>query len=253
METQKPTVLIIDDETDTLTMFRLFLSSYGYKVLVAEDGYAGLALVTAEKPAIVFTDLKMPGMDGFEVLKQIKKIAPRTEVIVITGHSDMDLVIQALNLDTTDFINKPISPEAVEAALQRAMERLQRPMARSGKVSFDLKQGVGRIRVEGTLRRENRKDLFRCRQQALKETKTGILLHFMENAAVNGAGITDLITCLSAFRQNNQAVAVTGLSENFKAIFKMVGVNRFASIYDRECDALAALKSDKPEQITTTR
>ena len=149
MENQKPTVLIIDDETDTLTMFRLFLSSYGYEVLVAEDGHSGLAQVVKENPAIVFTDLKMPGMDGFEVLKQIKKIAPRTEVIVITGHSDMDLVIQALNLDTTDFIIKPISPEAVEAALHRAMERLQRPTARSGKVTFDLNQGVGRICVEG--------------------------------------------------------------------------------------------------------
>lgn len=244
MENQKPTILIIDDEIDTLTMFRLFLSSYGYRVLVAADGRAGLELVTTEKPSIVFTDLKMPGMDGFEVLKQIKKIAPRTEVIVITGHSDMDLVIQALNLDTTDFINKPISPEAVEAALQRAMERLQRPKSRSGKVSFDLSEGIGRIRVEGTLCRENREDLFRCRQRALKETSAGVLLHFMENAAVNGTGITDLITCLSSFRQNKQPVAVTGLSENFKAIFKMVGVNRFASIYDSEGDALAALRSE---------
>ena len=244
MENQKPTILIIDDEIDTLTMFRLFLSSYGYKVLVAADGRAGLALVTTEKPAIVFTDLKMPGIDGFEVLKQIKKIAPRTEVIVITGHSDMDLVIQALNLDTTDFINKPISPEAVEAALQRAMERLQRPMSHSGKVSFELDRGIGRIRVEGTLRRENREELFRCHEQALQETTTGILFHFMENAAVNGAGITDLINCLSAFRQNKQTVAVTGLSENFKAIFKMVGVTRFASIYDCENDALKALKSE---------
>ena len=78
------TVLVIDDETATLTMFRLFLNAYGYTVMIAEDGNTGLGLVREHRPDIVFTDLKMPGTDGFEVLKQIKKMAPRTEVIVIT-------------------------------------------------------------------------------------------------------------------------------------------------------------------------
>ena len=90
------TVLVIDDETATLTMFRLFLNAYGYSVMTAENGETGLELLREHHPGIVFTDLKMPGMDGFEVLKQIKKTAPETEVIVITGHGDMDQVVRAL-------------------------------------------------------------------------------------------------------------------------------------------------------------
>ena len=124
MNTMK-TVLVIDDETATLTMFRLFLNAYGYAVLNAENGATGLRLVQEHHPGIVFTDLKMPGMDGFEVLKQIKKTAPETDVIVITGHGDMDHVVRALNLDATDFINKPIGRGALDAALKRAESRLR--------------------------------------------------------------------------------------------------------------------------------
>lgn len=69
------TILVIDDEIPTLTMFRLFLSAYGYRVLTAEDGITGLKILEEEKPPIVFTDLKMPVMDGFDVIKAIKKKA----------------------------------------------------------------------------------------------------------------------------------------------------------------------------------
>jgi DNA-binding NtrC family response regulator len=119
-----PTVLVIDDESATLTMFRLFVNAYGYTVLTAENGETGRQLVRDRHPDIVFTDLKMPGMDGFEVLKQIKKRSPRIEVIVITGHGDMDHVVRALNLEATDFINKPIGRSALDAALKRAEAHL---------------------------------------------------------------------------------------------------------------------------------
>ena len=92
----------------------------------------------------------MPKMDGFQVLKEIKRMAPETEVIVITGHGDMDLIVQALNLDATDFINKPIKRTALDAALRRATERLQRPLPETGTIAFVLDKGVGRIRIEGT-------------------------------------------------------------------------------------------------------
>ncbi|MDX2452861.1 response regulator [Desulfosarcina sp.] len=71
------TVLVIDDEAATLTMFRLFLNAYRYSVLTAENGETGLRLVREHHPGIVFTDLKIPGMDGFEVLRQIKKTLRR--------------------------------------------------------------------------------------------------------------------------------------------------------------------------------
>lgn len=118
-------ILVIDDEKATLSMFRLFLEAYGYRVLTAQDGASGLKIFKSEKPAVVLTDIKMPGMDGLEVLQKIKEIDPQTEVIVITGHGDADLAEQALKLNALDFIPKPIKKEALDAALQKAKNRLQ--------------------------------------------------------------------------------------------------------------------------------
>jgi DNA-binding response OmpR family regulator len=235
-------ILVIDDETATLTMFRLFLTAYGFQVWVAEDGESGLALARRHSPDIVFTDLKMPNMDGFEVLKEIKRMALDTEVIVITGHGDMDLIVQALNLDATDFINKPISRTALDAALRRATERLRQPVPETGRVDFVVdRQGVGRFQIHGTLRRENRELLLRSCQQARERNPAAVLFQFMNNAAVDGPGIAELINCLSAIRKNNQRIAMMGLSENFKVIFETVGVARFATLCDSEEEALAAL------------
>ncbi len=117
-------LLLVDDEPGIRKMMSLDLSSDGYEVFTAEDGAKGLELFDREKPSLVLTDLKMPGMDGIEVLKLIKEKSPDTEVIVITGHGDMDLAIRSLQLDASDFITKPVNSEALEVSLDRALKRL---------------------------------------------------------------------------------------------------------------------------------
>lgn len=117
-------LLLIDDEPGIRKMMSLDLSSDGYVVFTAEDGAKGLELFEQERPSLVLTDLKMPGIDGIEVLKRLKEKSPDTEVIVITGHGDMDLAIQSLQLDASDFITKPVKPEALDVALDRARKRL---------------------------------------------------------------------------------------------------------------------------------
>ena len=117
-------LLLVDDEPGIRKMMSLDLGSDGYKVFTAEDGAKGLELFDREKPPLVLTDLKMPGLDGIEVLKRIKEKSPDTEVIVITGHGDMDLAIRSLQLDASDFITKPVNADALEVALERARKRL---------------------------------------------------------------------------------------------------------------------------------
>jgi len=117
-------ILVIDDEKATLSMFRLFLEAYGYLVLTAENGAEGLEIFAREKPAIVITDIKMPGIDGLAVLQRIKDIDPKAGVIVITGHGDADLAQQALASNAVDFIHKPINRDALDAALKKARQRL---------------------------------------------------------------------------------------------------------------------------------
>jgi len=118
-------ILIIDDEKPALSMFRLLLGAYDYSVLTAENGSDGIELFKKEQPPIVITDIKMPGIDGFEVLRQIKAINPEAEIILITGHGDTDLAQDAIAHHACGFITKPIQREALEAALKQAEERIE--------------------------------------------------------------------------------------------------------------------------------
>jgi len=117
-------VLIIDDEESTRKILGMYLRSKDYEVLTAADGQEGIEVFQKERPPIVLTDIKMPSMDGIEVLERIKQSAPETEVIVVTGHGDMDLAIKALQLDASDFITKPVGNEGLSIALKRAEERV---------------------------------------------------------------------------------------------------------------------------------
>jgi len=116
-------LVVIDDDPEIRDAMSRILAGYDYQVFTAEDGSNGLELVARENPSIVLTDIMMPGMDGIEVLKRVKEQSPDVEVIVITGHGEMDLAVQALHLEASDFINKPISKESLTVALRRAEQK----------------------------------------------------------------------------------------------------------------------------------
>ena len=121
---QKNLILLVDDEEDIREVLTISLEDMGYEVLEAENGRIALELFRKKKPMIVFTDIKMPGMDGIEILKKIKNENPYTQVIMITGHGDTDVAIKSLKYEAIDFIRKPISIESLEIALNRANEKI---------------------------------------------------------------------------------------------------------------------------------
>jgi PAS domain S-box-containing protein len=116
-------ILLIDDEADILAVTGLLLEDAGYRVLTAENGEAGLKCCERFGPQIVVTDVRMPGIDGLEVLEKVKERYPDTEVIVATAFGEMALAIRALRLDASDFITKPIHNDALLVALERARQR----------------------------------------------------------------------------------------------------------------------------------
>ena len=117
-------ILLVDDEEAIIRVLTISLKSEGYAVVPAYSGNEGLELFKKESPHIVLTDIKMPGMSGLELLRKIKDVDPNTEVIVITGHGDMDSAIEALRYGASDFINKPVRDEALMIALKRAKEKI---------------------------------------------------------------------------------------------------------------------------------
>jgi signal transduction histidine kinase len=120
----KSKILIVDDEQDIRDVLCLTLADFGYEVLAAETGDEAWHLFRENAPPVVVTDIKMPGMDGIELLQKIKQENPETEVIMITGHGDLDLAILSLKHEATDFITKPINIDVLEIALRRAEERI---------------------------------------------------------------------------------------------------------------------------------
>jgi signal transduction histidine kinase len=116
-------ILLIDDEQDILDVVGLALKDAGYHVSTALHGEAGMTACANDPPHIVITDIRMPGINGIEVLARIKERYPSIEVIVATAFAEMELAVQALQLDASDFITKPIAAEALLVAVKRAKQR----------------------------------------------------------------------------------------------------------------------------------
>lgn len=218
-------VLVIDDEPSALKLFSMFLKAYGYKPFEAESGEEGLDIFKAEKPEIIFTDIKMPGIDGLEVLKRIKAMAPRTEVVVITGHGDMDLAISALNSDATDFINKPIKREELEKALTRASQRLGQTRSREESVELTIiSKGKADIKFHGNINAFSEPYIWEAYNKCLQEKCQEITLLFKDNVSINGAGMNALREVINHAASNKVRISVSGLSSNLLKIFKELGL-----------------------------
>jgi len=117
-------ILVVDDEEDIRDVLEIALKDIGYTVYLAENGEKAFEIFKSERPDIVITDIKMPVMDGIELLKRIKQENLETEVLMITGHGDMDLTISSLKNQAMDFITKPVNVDILEIAVEKAIEKI---------------------------------------------------------------------------------------------------------------------------------
>ncbi len=118
-------ILLIDDEEDIRDVVSLSLTDAGFQVQTAADGLLGIKACREFQPHVVITDIRMPRMDGIEVLESLKTHQPDVQVIVATAFAEMDLAIKALQMDASDFITKPIHNDALIVAIERAQQRYQ--------------------------------------------------------------------------------------------------------------------------------
>ena len=124
-------ILLVDDEEGIRKVLGISLSDIGYKVYTAENGEEAFEIFEEVDPPIVLTDIKMPGMDGVELLRKIKATSPNTEVIMITGHGDMDLAIKSLKYEAVDFVTKPINDDVKRFPCARGCENTRRTLKHS--------------------------------------------------------------------------------------------------------------------------
>ena len=117
-----PTVLVVDDEGEIRASLRGVLNDEGLRVLEAEDGRHALALVRGERPELVLLDVWMPELDGIELLRCLQEEPDRPQVIMISGHGNIETAVQATKLGAFDFIEKPFSIDALLQVVNRALE-----------------------------------------------------------------------------------------------------------------------------------
>jgi two-component system nitrogen regulation response regulator NtrX len=120
-ESMFPTILVVDDETTISQSLSGILSDEGYETLTASNGYEALKLIESEAPDLVLLDIWMPGMDGIETLKEIKRTNPFLQVIIISGHGTIETAVKATKLGAYDFIEKPLSIEKVIVTINNAL------------------------------------------------------------------------------------------------------------------------------------
>jgi len=118
----KPQVLVIDDDAVVGRSFDRVLSRKGYEVSTALTGEEGLKNIEATEYDVVFTDIKMPGIDGLEVAERIKAKCPWTPVVVITGYGTEENEAEASLLGVNGFVHKPLTPEIIESITLKALE-----------------------------------------------------------------------------------------------------------------------------------
>ncbi len=116
-------VLIVDDEKDFVEMFSLRLQETGERVFTAYSGQECLEVLENETIDVVVLDIKMPGMDGIETLREIKKRHPIVEVILLTGHGAIETAVSGMKLGAYDYLLKPADVEEMAAKLEGARKR----------------------------------------------------------------------------------------------------------------------------------
>ncbi len=116
-----PAILIVDDEASIIDSLEGILSDDGFEVIHAYNGYEALKKIETESPDIVLLDIWMPGMDGIETLREIKRMAPHLPVVMITGHGSIESAVDATKSGAFDFLEKPLSIDKVMVTINNAL------------------------------------------------------------------------------------------------------------------------------------
>jgi len=133
-----PTVLIVDDERTLARAVKAFLAESGYEAEVAGDAESALALLDGLRPDVVFTDVRLPGMSGIDLLRRIREFDAAIPVIIMTAHGTIEGAVEAVKLGAFDYLKKPVDLEELKLLADRAREQSRR----EGELSYYRRQAA---------------------------------------------------------------------------------------------------------------
>jgi len=115
-------ILVVDDDVSVRTTFSSILRQEGYRVTAVKNGYEAIMAINEESFDLALVDLRMPGLDGIEVLEKIKTRRPQTQVIIYTGYGSVTTAVEAMRKGAADYLNKPFFPDELKAGVKKGLE-----------------------------------------------------------------------------------------------------------------------------------
>ncbi|HEX9899691.1 MAG TPA: response regulator [Candidatus Methylomirabilis sp.] len=137
-----PTVLVVDDDRDHSKALAKIFQRAGYRVSTASDGQEGLMILTERAYDLIITDLKMPRMNGLDLLRNIRALSPQAAVVILTAYGEWTTYMNAMDSGAVDYLNKPVRREDI---LMVARKALARRGLRAPEVSTTCSEGTGTI------------------------------------------------------------------------------------------------------------
>ncbi len=179
MSEQAHKILVVDDEQNMRVALFEALSRNGHEVAVAENGRMALEMIARQPPELVITDIKMPGMDGLELLRQIKALRPELPVVIMTGFATVDTAVEAMKQGAFDYLLKPFPVEVIEETVARVFalgRRLPQAIGRPGSVPGAQKVGEA-VAFEKPIIGQNGKLLqLMARARSVASSKATVLI-----------------------------------------------------------------------------
>ena len=231
-------VLVVDDDASIREAFAYHLGRAGYQVLGVEGAEQALAMLADGDPGVVITDIRMPGMDGLELLRRLRALAPEIDVLVITAHEDMQSASAAMREGAYDYLVKPVDLGRIEALVERCfrdrvLRRRSRHLSEEAAEPYGLDQLVGRdprmieiYKLIGTLAHNPAPVLIRGETGTGKEL-IARAIHFGSRSAeepfiaVNCTALTE--TLLESELFGHVRGAFTGAIADHKGRFELAG------------------------------
>src|SRR5439155_856849 len=186
-------ILVVDDELGPRESLRMLLKP-AYQITTADSGRAALEILSQIRPDVVILDIKMPEMDGLEVLRRVKRADPTIEVVMITAYASLETVKLALTHGAFEYLIKPFSRQDLEDVVRRALVRRQADLGARGEVATlveEMRRLSAKTReLEEVARRETT-------EQSLRVTQLSIVRE-ISRAIVGNLAVDDVMAAVSA-------------------------------------------------------
>jgi len=128
---RKPSILVVDDDQALLKLIRRTLELSGYNVATASDGETALRLIDVEKPSLVLLDIRMPGLNGYQVCERVRKLS-NLPIIMLTARAQPADLIQGFAVGADDYVTKPFGVDELLARVKAVLRRVRPPLAPAG-------------------------------------------------------------------------------------------------------------------------